>query len=73
MPKGKKKQGTGPKSWLLKVLWYRTESVLSASGTITNASFRFGVFLNLGVPNHVASTKPGRGQGYGHGNILWSL
>lgn len=73
MPRRKQKQGTGPKSWLLNVLWYWAESLLSASRTITNASFQFGVFLYLGVPNHVASTKPGRGQGYGNGNTLWSL
>lgn len=55
------------------MLWYRGESLLSASGTNTNAQFQFGVFLYPGVPNPVTSTKPGRGQGYRDGTILWGV
>lgn len=59
-----RQQGSRPKYWLLNMLWYRGESPLSASRTNTNALLQIGVFLHHAVPNHISSTKPGRGQGY---------
>lgn len=48
MPREKRKQGTGPKSWLLNVLWYRVESLLSALEQLQMHHFSLGRFSTLG-------------------------